>query len=668
MLHEVILALSGCPGSIFVMNEKFDIRLVPDLPFISRTEEELLNRLCELGSYYYRFQEFIRKNSGCPAVTKIPPPESSCLQPGLYLKAFCDGLDSVLDPYRKSLLDIEQSVLADPHLTVAFVQSSLDEYRHMFPFLVSILEQISSQNAHGCHILDILHKNSSHGLPIVKAALQQIIFTCHGVLYKQLASWMLHGLLLDKHEEFFIQMIPSTAPKQEIQAEEDELGLSGLSGKMLQQMLQIDKGIGVMPTNEQFCIRGELLPCYIPVRVAEKILFVGESVQLFLSERRVTTMKKAGSSILKNKEVVFAKQLHELSRESEFSLREFEECIDRIRTCVAEHLWKLVVEESNLFEQLKILKDFLLLGRGELFLAFIDQAKHLLKMPPTSTTQHDVNVAFNQAAHNVLLDDDDLLQKFQMIVDVKAAPPKKQIKPDITSEISQFGPPTAETGWSSLRLDYNVEWPLHILFTPGVLDKYNTLFRFLLAVKRVQLALQQCWSLQMQEKRSKSSDQSAAKWLLRTHMAFLVDNLQYYLQVDVIESQYSVLLEKIQATRDFEAIRLSHDQFITALLAQSFQLMKPVSNCLNEILENCHNFALLVTQGDNAGPEWEIEQLEVIAKSFQRQSSLLFRILSSVRSHQASPHLAQLLLRIDFNKYFSMSGGQLGSYGPTSRR
>jgi gamma-tubulin complex component 4 len=47
-----------------------------------------------------------------------------------------------------------------------------------------------------------------------------------------------------------------------------------------------------------------------------------------------------------------------------------------------------VVEESNLCGELKILKDFLLLGRGELFLAFIDQAKHLLKAPPTSTTQH----------------------------------------------------------------------------------------------------------------------------------------------------------------------------------------------------------------------------------------------------------------------------------------
>ena len=47
-------------------------------------------------------------------------------------------------------------------------------------------------------------------------------------------------------------------------------------------------------------------------------------------------------------------------------------------------------------------------------------------------------------------------------------------------------------------------------------------------------------------------------------------------------------------------------------------------------------------------------------QSFQRQSNILFRILSSVSSHNASPHLSQLLLRLDFNKYYTTAGGQLG--------
>lgn len=50
-----------------------------------------------------------------------------------------------------------------------------------------------------------------------------------------------------------------------------------------------------------------------------------------------------------------------------------------------------------------------------------------------------------------------------------------------------------------------------------------------------------------------------------------------FLKVDVLETQYSQLVEKIKNTRDFEAIRLAHDHFITTLMAQSFLLMKPVN-------------------------------------------------------------------------------------------
>lgn len=40
-------------------------------------------------------------------------------------------------------------------------------------------------------------------------------------------------------------------------------------------------------------------------------------------------------------------------------------------------------------------------------------------------------------------------------------------------------------------------------------------------------------------------------------------------------------------------------------------------------------------------------------QDFKRQSSLFFKIVSSVKNHHSAPHLAQLLLRVDYNKYFS---------------
>lgn len=50
------------------------------------------------------------------------------------------------------------------------------------------------------------------------------------------------------------------------------------------------------PSLQQFSLRTEMLPSYIPIRVAEKILFVGESVQMF--ENHNHSPSRAGEGTL----------------------------------------------------------------------------------------------------------------------------------------------------------------------------------------------------------------------------------------------------------------------------------------------------------------------------------------------------------------------------------
>ena len=50
------------------------------------------------------------------------------------------------------------------------------------------------------------------------------------------------------------------------------------------------------------------------------------------------------------------------------------------------------------------------------------------------------------------------------------------------------------------------------------------------------------------------------------------------MQVDVLETQYSVLLQKIKSTHDFETVKDAHSDFLSILQSQLFFSLDPVSN------------------------------------------------------------------------------------------
>ena len=118
--------------------------------------------------------------------------------------------------------------------------------------------------------------------------------------------------------------------------------------------------------------------------------------------------------------------------------------------------------------------------------------------------------------------------------------------------------------WRGLTLSLAVDWPLGLLMHSGSLARqatactldpgpsqcptrhpprpppprppprsYAELFRFLLLVKRVQLELHAAWASQTQCARLPAEQRALLMplWRLRAHMVFLIDNLQYYLQV-----------------------------------------------------------------------------------------------------------------------------------------
>lgn len=85
---------------------------------------------------------------------------------------------------------------------------------------------------------------------------------------------------------------------------------------------------------------------------------------------------------------------------------------------------------------------------------------------PLLSYSTDVNVAFQQAMVKVGMENEDLMKQFKLTVTL---PQQEERRPQGPGPATKKG----EGAWKHLNLAHSVSWPLHILFTPAILEKYD---------------------------------------------------------------------------------------------------------------------------------------------------------------------------------------------------
>jgi len=591
MLHELLVALRGHPGYIFC-EKGSSLAVNGSLTFFHPCEVAIINQLLEVATDYRALSKFISKHLSCGA-------EGG----GMYLEAVCQGLDLVLDPYRETVTQLERDMLADGDtVPLSLVQHRLLPHRPVLRSLMLLVQKLEQEQPPGVMVLDLVYKASSSGVAGVGAALRKVLAEGHKVLYKQLLAWLLQGALYDPNGEFFI-----------VKEDGEESLLVGEDGDTSRSK------------SGRYKLDYDLVPGHISHRLAEKIYFIGESIQLFESDRRIEVQ----GAVLREREAEFYQALTKLRDKEEFVVAEFSQFVDRIRESVSTHLHHLVVVECGLVGELRIVWDMFTMARGELFHAFIRLADKRLSVPPTGATQHDVSQAWMSAIMSHTDAEENILGRVVLLV----------------------GRDTTKVGWEQVSLQYAVPWPLHLVVTPSALEKYNLIFSFLLLVRRTQSALHQLWAEAMFKSRVSKRQGEKSENIVevdtvaqtRQHMTFLVDNLQYYLMADVLETQVAALTSKLANSTSFEDVRNFHDVFLSQVQASIFLLNAPVNKCLVNTLSICLQFCISTDQNT----------ITTLCTSFSRHSSLLLQLLTSLRHQLAPTSLAQLLTRIDYNRFFS---------------
>uniref|UniRef100_A0A182IW86 Gamma-tubulin complex component n=1 Tax=Anopheles atroparvus TaxID=41427 RepID=A0A182IW86_ANOAO len=675
MIHDILFTLFSSNAELPI--ENFTIPEVAG-KWLHPGEIHILEELLRIANQYKEIKKFIQQYGTLTAGLLKPKQQKPTEEPlpqGLYLQAFVDGLELVVKPYRDLVVELEAKYLKRPNLSLMFIFHQVSQYRSLFGFLLQLINGVVSQRIHGCALLPYLQQHCLHGNDANYQAVKTIQKSVYVIFLKQLYGWLMHGKFVDHYGEFFIQQVESN-PKS-------SLGTGGLQQPTQTSVNTFSDSASINSELWRYEIRHEMLPYYFPASWAEKVLFVGQTVLMCHFDPRQHTIDRGGpkrtavggrktgrglsaaakDNLWGEQEQQLFRRFHQLQNEENLNVTKFEHLVDEIKEQVTKHMSVIVVEEADLVRQLRLMKDFFLLGRGELFSEFLVQTQSLLIGKEINDgTARDLNRALQLAANSISNVGEDIEQfSFELTGN------------DETEESICY---ETKAAVGHIMLKYKVKWPLHLLFSPKILDRYNEMFRFLLRIKKIQHDLLQIWSYQREKRIKHNSDVVQ----LRNKLMFLINNLQYYLQVDVLESQFAILLGAITNTpakpADFERIQRAHTIFQVNVLSLCFLLASanagepsslgtttmagviqvqenPVLTILDSILSIVDRFCLFCMLCKDPMTKMERQEFVTYEQGFMNHVDSLLKLLIGLKAGPSSAPLSQLLLRLDFNHWFS---------------
>ncbi|KAG8485624.1 hypothetical protein CXB51_018954 [Gossypium anomalum] len=706
MLHEILLALVGCTGDLIIdereHHKSLGIPLYPDAPisdqccfklasdisFIDRSERVLLSRARSLYNEIPNLS-WIRSGDISPSNRASELSNRKTEKPSIYRRAFANGLVEVLSVYRSVVLQIEQKLLSEtmPILPIAF--QGLNKFFVILPPLYELVLEIERDDLREGKLLNLLHKRFHCGVPELQACIQRLLWHGHQVLYNQLASWMVYGTLQDHHGEFFIgrqenqnmeygSSIPDTSEKLALLSADDTSSMDWHLGFIYSWGL-CSLYLDLLPK--------DMLPKYIHMHAAESFLFAGKAIRILQNPSPAFKFQDAlckqqtgkgfqnvhesgahhpfhkkpidgritGEELLPQSEAdKIETMLQDLKESLDFHKRSFECSVDSIKAIAASHLWQLVVVRADLNGHLKALKDYFLLAKGDFFQCFPEESQQLMRLPPhQSTAEIDIMVPFQMAAIKTISQEDKYFSRVSLRmpsfgITVKSS----QVDLSKTKTNADGSSETSLDGWDGIALEYSVDWPLQLFFTKEVLSNY--IYLFILIVHQDHADFARHHNDRMNHSTSQPRRQHfRPMWHVREHMAFLIRNLQVYIQVDVIESQWDFLQSHIQNSSDLTELVTSHQEYLSALISQSFLDIGSVSRILGSIMTLCLQLCWTI---ENQGSSQNTCELERITEEFNKKSNSLYTILRSSRlaGSQRAPILRLFLLHMNFNSFFEV--------------
>ncbi|KRY21776.1 Gamma-tubulin complex component 4 [Trichinella patagoniensis] len=562
---------------------------------LNPAEREIVDFLNGIGQKYAQIRHFIREQDRLNS--EMINKGNSTPMRNTYLVEIAAGLShTLLKPYEDRICLADKRFSEEPTWKLIRLHSWFYEYNWIFEVVVTLCKSFSE--LYGGKVFFLL-KDALETCPDgLTSCLENLISRCQMVLYRQIMSWLVHDLL-PPNDDFFIQR---------------------RGGK--------SNSVNDCEIIESF------LPLYIDLTTANQILCIGVKNKLMLDcfeesgEERNLKLSQFNA-----KRNIYADKLKQIFVQRTFPQIEMSLLIDSWHKDITEQLWNQALQGQSFLSIFREINKFYFLGNGALFQYFIDLAEEQLpKTVGELGIVDSLNAVFRVAQGS-----------FDCRSDVERV--RLKLRAGASEDQSLFSA-------VELSLDLGRNKIFAHVFSSSFFSRCNDVFRFLLKIRYAQFTVNRCWFLFIKSRQS--SPTLSKKQKLMSCMNFIMNNLQCYFQIDVLETLRRGFLLAVQQNCDIHRLPLLLEQFMDMLEKALMIRMADLCDLIDRLLLICECFCRCSKNAD-ADENDDAERVHNTYISLERCMMTLYRILANPKTRQAYPLFSQLLLKLDMNNYFSNS-------------
>lgn len=148
-------------------------------------------------------------------------------------------------------------------------------------------------------------------------------------------------------------------------------------------------------------------------------------------------------------------------------------------------------------------------------------------------------------------------------------------------------------GYESVALTYNVKWPLNMILSRCNIGRYQMLFRHLFLCKYVERQLEMVWKGNQYVKLLplKTATNYAEAFSLTQKMLNFVQNLSYFMMVEVIEPNFHSFIARIESHTQLDELARDHTSFVEGCLEGCLLSQKNTTQLMITLLHLCIQFS-----------------------------------------------------------------------------